>query len=281
MRVKVGALFVLTVAVTVRGDVFSSEFSSHPLHEGWDLVQEYCDPETWVENGWYQQEFDLVGCPPPPPDGDQEAYSRWLTDYNGALEFFLEFRVLTDGERSEIPGGAPSGVAMGNFFGVLYHVTVARDQVKFLRDVDLPIWFIDIHPDVAHCYRIELCPDRYIFYIDGDVADEGVPEGPFPSHDSRITWVGRAWYLSCHNSWDYVRYGVIPQDGSGDYNSDAEVGLDDFYFFHECLTNRRMGINGGPGQDAGPGCRFADFDDDTDVDLHDLAAFQRTFTGQD
>ncbi len=74
---------------------------------------------------------------------------------------------------------------------------------------------------------------------------------------------------------------MIPLDGSGDYDSDAEVTLDDFYFFHECLSNRRPGINGGPGNDAGPGCRFADFDFDTDVDLLDIAAFQRTLTGGD
>ena len=32
---------------------------------------------------------------------------------------------------------------------------------------------------------------------------------------------------------------------------------------------------------AGPGCRFGDMDDDTDVDLHDFAVFQNAFTGGD
>ena len=36
-------------------------------------------------------------------------------------------------------------------------------------------------------------------------------------------------------------------------------------------------INGGPDLDAGPGCRFADFDADSDVDLLDLAEFQNAF----
>jgi hypothetical protein len=53
--------------------------------------------------------------------------------------------------------------------------------------------------------------------------------------------------------------------------------LFDYYFAHECLTNRRPGINGGPHLDAGPGCRFTDFDFDGDVDLRDLAAFQNHF----
>lgn len=81
--------------------------------------------------------------------------------------------------------------------------------------------------------------------------------------------------------WDYVRFGVIPEDGSGDYDSDSAVTLDDFYFVHECLTNQRPGINGGPGKDAGPGCRFVDFDFDDDVDMKDIAFLQENFTGAD
>ena len=75
--------------------------------------------------------------------------------------------------------------------------------------------------------------------------------------------------------------GYTRSAGSGDFNSDAEIGLDDFYLFHECLTNDRLGINGGPDEDAGPGCRFADFDDDTDVDLLDFAEFQLAVTGSE
>ena len=52
---------------------------------------------------------------------------------------------------------------------------------------------------------------------------------------------------------------------------------DDFYFFHECLTSVRPGINGGPENDAGPGCRFADFNSDGDTDLLDFAKFQNAF----
>ncbi|UCC29522.1 MAG: hypothetical protein JSU86_15125, partial [Phycisphaerales bacterium] len=98
-------------------------------------------------------------------------------------------------------------MVMGNFFGVSYHLTVAQDLVQFLRDVGLPIWFIEIEPGLPHTYRIELYPDRYAFYIDACLIDEGVPEGPFPAHDSRITWQGESWYLPCENAWDYIRYG--------------------------------------------------------------------------
>ncbi len=273
------ATWLLLGAATAPGlaDVFSSEFFSDPVSEGWDLLQLVCS-DTWVDDGWYYQRFDHDVCSQGSSRG-QDAYVRWITDFNGQPRFFLQFRVQTDGDTSEIPRGAPTVVSMFNSAGVLYHVTVARDLVKFLRDVDLPIWFIEIDPGVPHEYRIELSPDLYAFYIDADLIDEGVPEGPYPAHDARITWLGRSWYLPCENAWDYIRYGVIPEDASGDYDSDAQVTLDDFYFFHECLTNRRPGINGGPGSDAGPGCRFADFDFDTDVDLLDIAEFQVNFTG--
>ncbi len=115
------------------------------------------------------------------------------------------------------------------------------------------------------------------FYIDAYLIDKDVPDGPFPAHDSRVTWRGKSWFLPCENAWDYIRFGVIPEEGSGDYDSDTAVTLDDFYFFHECLTNQRLGINGGPAKDAGAGCRFADFDLDNDVDLLDFAEFQLTF----
>ena len=270
MRLQLVALLVLASVATAHGQVFSSEFFSDPISEGWELIQEYCNPETWVEDGWYFQEFDLEGCPPPPPDGDQEAYSRWVTEYNGEPEFFLEFRVLTDGDRSEIPGGAPVGTAMGNFFGISYNVTVARDQVKFLRDVQLPIYFFDIEPEVPHTYRIELYPDWYLFYIDTWLADEGVPEGPFPSNDARIVWVGRSWYLPCQNEWDYIRYGVTPEPGSGDYDGDGLVGASDFYYFQDYFS--------GSNQAALPGARWADFDSDTDVDCYDWEAFKLAWT---
>jgi hypothetical protein len=274
IRLRATCLLLGATAAPVLAAVFSSEFSSDPVSEGWDLVLQYCEPETWNDQGWYHQELDLDACPPG-PGGGRDTYRRSLEPFNGAAQFFLEFRVQTDGHRSEIPGGAPTVVALGNSFGVIYHVTVARDLVKFARDVDLPIWFIEIDPGVPHTYRIELYPDRYAFYIDAYLIDEGLPEGTFPAHDSRITWQGRSWYLPCENAWDYIRYGVIPEDGSGDYDTDGAVAQDDFYFFHECLTNVRPGINGGPENDAGPGCRFADFDGD--ADLRDFAEFQNLF----
>ncbi len=172
------------------------------------------------------------------------------------------------------PTVSPIVLVLGNNAGVAYHITISRDLIQFYRDPDLPIFFIEIESGVAHTYRVDLDLDKYTFYIDGYLIDEGIPEGPFPAHDSEIVWQGRSYSLPCENAWDYIRYGVTPADSSGDYDSNSAVAQDDFYFFQECLTNERLGINGGPDNDAGPGCRFADFDADADVDLLDLAEIQ-------
>ncbi len=182
----------------------------------------------------------------------------------------------TDGNRSEIDGVAPAALTMGGRSGVLYHVTISRDLVRFIRDPEFPILWNSIQPDTFHRYRIELFGEhRYVWYIDGETIDEGVPEGQFPSDDSNINFRAKSWYLESTSSWDYIRYGRIPQDASGDYDSDDDRDLFDYYFVHECLSQS------GPETDAGPGCRFADFDGDTDTDLRDFAEFQNRFTGDE
>jgi len=261
----------------VLAQVYSSEFFSDPVSEGWQLVAQYCDPITWNSEGWYYQRLSLDTCPPG-PGGGTDGYRRSLEVFDGASHFFLEFRIEAYGDRSEIPFGAPAALVLANDAATGYHLTIARDLVKFLRDVDLPILFIGIQPGTPHTFRIELFPHLYVFYIDGHMIDEGGPEGLFPAFNPRIVWLGRSWYLPCENAWDYIRYGVIPADGSGDYDSDGTLTLSDFYFFHECLSNVHPGINGGPDNDGGPGCRFADFDSDGDTDLLDFAEFQNVFS---
>jgi hypothetical protein len=263
-----------TVASPAIAQIFCSEFLSDPVSEGWDLIQEYC-ADTWVQTGWYYQQLDRKGCPRGP--GGADVYWRWLEGFNGTPEFFAEFRVQTNGDRSEIPGGAPALVVLANDPGVIYHMTISRDLVKFARNVALPIWFIEIEPDVPHVLRIELTSGRYAFYIDADLIDEGVSEGPFPADNPRISWRGRSWYLPCLNAWDYFRVGQIPEDGSGDDDRDGVLTLFDQYFVADCLTKDGPGIFGGPDNDAGPGCRFTDFDADADTDLADFAVFQNHF----
>ncbi len=276
-RVQLIAACLLAGAGVTPGNaqVVTWEGASFPEADGWNQ-NTFCTPDRSIQGSWFRQTLAVGECAPP-PSGDRDSYTRSLESLDGATAFFLEFRLQTDGDRSEIPYGAPCLMVLASDGPAFYHITIARDLVKFARDVDLPMLFIEIEPGVPHTYRIELYPDRYAFYIDTYSIDEGVPAGPFPAYDPRIAWRGKSAYLPCHNAWDYIRYGVVPADGSGDYDSDGAATLDDFYFFHECLINDRPGIHGGPENDAGPGCRFADFDSDADTDLLDFADFQNAF----
>ncbi len=142
------------------------------------------------------------------------------------------------------------------------------------RDNTLPTLYIDIEPAVMHTYRLELYSDvSYMWFIDGELIDFGIPEGVYPSSSPVIAWRAKAWYLESTTQWDYVRYGTTPTNSTGDYDSDGDVDHVDFYFAQECFAAS------GPDTNAGPGCRFTDFDLDGDTDLIDFATFQHMYNG--
>ncbi len=276
------AALVLLCGVRGLADVVSYECGSLPTEAGWYVGQNWCNTEEWVANGYFFQRVEFCEGYDPPA-GQRSSYKHSLADFIGTAAFFVEWRVETTGVRSELPFTAPASLVSTNGGGVSYHFTISADQVRFIRDIpDFPILWPEIDPGVPHTYRVEQYGvDLYVVYIDGEVLDSGIPEGPHPAYDPRISMRAKAEFVESTTVWDYIRWGHIPIDGSGDFDSDDDVDGQDFYFFHECLSNDRPGINGGPDQDAGPGCRFADFDDDTDVDLRDFATFQNAFTGGD
>ena len=65
-RIRLRATWLLlgAAAVPVVAEVFSSEFFSDPVSEGWDLIQQNC-AETRVDDGWYYQRLDSDACPLP------------------------------------------------------------------------------------------------------------------------------------------------------------------------------------------------------------------------
>ncbi len=268
MRWRYSIFAVLIVAVPGFAQVVSYEASSFPGEE-WERIVD-CAPERWIEDGWFHQDVQHLRCD---PLSDTDAYFRGLGEFDGVATFFIELRIEADGDRAEIPFGGPAGLGLGSFGPVGYTFFIARDQLKFTQDGFHVILFVDIEPGVPHTFRLELFGDEaYRLFIDDGLVLFGVPGGRYPSNTPSITWLARSRNLDSHVRWDYIRYGVIPEDGSGDFDSDDDVDQDDYYFFHECLAAS------GPDTDAGPGCRFADFDADTDVDLDDFAAFQERFT---
>jgi hypothetical protein len=65
---------------------------------------------------------------------------------------------------------------------------------------------------------------------------------------------------------------VIVFPGTGDFDEDGDVDLNDFAQFAPCLT----GPGGGP---IPAGCGAFDSEPDNDVDMHDVAPFQESFNG--
>ncbi len=207
-----------------------------------------------------------------------------LTSFADSESFFVEWRMITDNpawliEEWQVPTVVVAG---GNGPG-FYHTVMTADLVRLLRSLSLPLVFAEIEPGTAHAYRLELFGDQlYVMFVDGEIVETGVPEGAYPDPTARLLWGAEVTHDDAPNAasaWDYVRAGRIPQDASGDYNNDEAHTLIDHYFIVDCLTKDGPGIFGGPGNAAGPGCRFADFDSDADVDLLDFAAFQNTFSG--
>ncbi len=263
------ALATLLSTPNVLADVFVYEADSFPEESGWDIVQIFCDPELWVEGGWFFQHVEL--CPGVPPPGGQTAgYRRYLDDFLGEGEFFIEWVVESDADQSEIPWGGGAAFAAASSGPVRYTFFITRDLVKLNRDNTLPIVFVEIEPGVPHTYRLELYgADLYVWYIDGEVADSGLPEAAYPSYTPFITWRASAAFLPDTTGWDYIRYGTIPAEGSGDFDSDGEVDFDDWPFFQECFST-----------DAGswPGCAWADMDFDGDTDCDDWSLFLKAWT---
>lgn len=262
----------LFIAVeTVIGDVVTYEGTSFPeeADKSWEYTPS-CDPERWIEDGWLFQNVG-VGCGGP-PEGDKDRYIRSLADFVGEEQFFIEWRMQTDGESSEITGVAPASMVAGGFFTVAYHFTISRDLVRFQRDAFVVTVFVDIDPEVPHTYRLEQYgAAEYIVYVDGEVIDAGIPGHAYPNDQNDVmAWRAKSWFLENNIKWDYVRLGTIPQDGSGDFNSDGEVNDDDFYFFQECITD--------PDAGSWRGCSWADFDFDGDVDCDDWQQFQLAWT---
>ncbi len=246
------------------------EGDQYPEDMGFERVGTF-DADRFLVDGDLVIHVDL-GVWGPLPGGEVDAYKLVLSGFVGQ-SFFVEWRCQSDAPNSEIPGtgGSILNAVGGN---VINHFTITEDRIRIWRGNSVPLMFLDIKPGVFHTYRMEIYEDRaYIYFVDGQIVDAGFTLSSFPSEDARIIWGSKMWFDESTNWWDYVRFGTIPQDFSGDFDSDSDVDVDDFRYFAECAAGS------GPGVDAGPGCRWADMDADADVDLHDFALFQLAFTG--
>ncbi len=264
---RMSAIVMLTAAAPALSQVVTFEASSFPDEQVWTRST-FCTPERAIEDGLLHQHLEPAQCAEP-PSGDRDTYVRSIAEFIGVSDFFVEWRLRADGDASEITWGGPSAVAAGSQGPVHYLFFISRDLVKFNRDNNLPIFFVVIDPDVPHTHRLELHGEElYTWYIDGVLVDSGVPEGTYPLNNPSITWHAQSAFLESHVTWDFLRYGTIPEN-EGDFNADGEVDFYDLYFFQECLL--------GPGG-SWPGCAWADMDGSGTVNCDDWMLFLAAWT---
>mgnify|MGYP001581359136 FL=1 len=120
---------------------------------------------------------------------------------------------------------------------------------------------------MLHTYYLALHSDlAYQWLIDGQQVNSGQYPSAFPNANARIQWWARYYQNEQTAQWDYLRYGVIPPDASGDFDSNSVIDDIDLYFFVDCLL--------GPDYDAaGPGCKWADLNADGTANAADIQAF--------
>ena len=272
MSVRISAALVLLAAAPIFASVVSYEADTSPVDAGWTLFQNYCNAAEWNSAGWLFQHVEL--CPgDPPPGGQVDAYTRSLADFLGAATFFLQWRGQTDAPNSEMDWGGGGAISVWSYGSVNYRFSIAADIAELNRDNTLPITRVPIAPGVPHTYRLELIGSAsYTWFIDGQVIDTGIPEGPYPSFNPNMNFRAKAAFVGNTTKWDYIRYGTIPRPNSGDYDSDGLVTAADLYFFVDCLL-------AGNYDAAGPGCRWADMNGDGVANAADIQLFVRAMLG--
>jgi hypothetical protein len=237
--------------------------------QSWERVGTFDATRTLVD-GALLIDVDL-GVWAPAPGGEQDFYRRSIPEFQGS-PFFVQWRCRSTAPNSEITGTGGS-VINSSGGASSYHFTITTDVVQFWRDNSLPILYFGIIPNSFHTYRVECNGSAtYSVFIDGSMVDSGLPEGPFPNSSARIIWGANMWNTPSINDWDYVRYGVIPPDNSGDFNNNGVVDETDAYFFVDCLLSE-------PYDAAGPGCKWADMNADGKADGADIRQFISAMTG--
>ena len=209
MRYGFAVAIALSALPISYGAVHSYECDSHPLDDNWILLQNFCDTTEWLNGGRFLQHVEI--CPGTEPVSGQTAtYRVSLAEFEGSGSFFFEWRVEPTGDRSEIPFGGPCGVSLFSFGPVLYWFGISRDQIKFLRDTDLPVPFFEIEAGIPHTFRLELYGDQqYVLFIDDQIVDAGLPEAAYPSSTPRVLMHVRVVHGASTTTWDYFRWGDI------------------------------------------------------------------------
>ena len=255
-------------AVPARAQIIAYEGDAFPESEAaapWTHITQGTPAQRWTDGSLFCQFIS---------PGQLDDYKRTIAEFTGSPSFFVTWREMTDVPRSQL-GDSPNGlVAATSINSDVFHFSVTADEVEFVRDNPLGLVLdVDIQPGVLHTYYLALHNDlSYSWCVDGVVVNSGQYPAPYPVSDARVQWWARCFGYSQTAKWDYVRYGVIPADHSGDFNNNGVVDETDLYFFIDCLL--------GPDYDAaGPGCRWSDMNADGKADGGDVQLFVNAMMG--
>lgn len=207
MRILLMLAALALGAAAASGDTYwyAWEGDDYPENEGW--FRAYGDENGFQQGGAvrtlangamtldslrHRQVYDYYGI-----------YS--ISDPEPGELFVAEWRVRIDqtGDpydngiviaRDHVPGH------VGAHFGY--------DSVRILYDNNL---VFPIMPDVFHNFRLESADmEHYSFYIDGSLIHEGAFESESILH-SYVAWGDGVQGLRSFATWDYVRFGVVPE----------------------------------------------------------------------
>ena len=195
-------LLVALFSTVATGASFTYDGDAFPEDVGWERISNL-DPERSVQEGWLVQVFQAPG--------EQDFYRRSLTDIAGSETFFVEWQVETTAPSSLLElSQTPVVVSAFGSTSSTYHTTITDSRVQLYRDTGIPLVYVDIDAGVPHTYRVELHGTAsYAWYIDGELVDSGVPEGPYPTESSFVIWGAEHDDPGHTTRWDFVRYGTI------------------------------------------------------------------------
>ncbi len=170
------------------------------------------DAERRIEDGWLVQVIRRYG--EGESNGQFDGYRYPLAEFAGADRFYAEWRLISDGRKSELVGAAPAGASFAGDLGISYHFTIARDRMCFIRHLRWPILYFDLDDGVSHVHRVELLGEHwYAYLIDGKVMDAGRPDGAYPTEDSRMIWWANTYLHESTARWDYLEFGEMLDPG--------------------------------------------------------------------
>jgi hypothetical protein len=173
------------------------EGNDYPENQGWQRITYGGGSHRWLGLG------NMVIDGLVTPTGSSDFYRLDASMDIGPDEFFLmEWRLRVD----EVPGWEDPGINMTSLDQAMLTIVYSADRFYIL---DEHIW-IDIAPGVFHEYSLKSYDlVTYTLHIDGELAHTGqyTPAG----WDSGVEWGDYGQSSRSLSTWDYVRFGIVPE----------------------------------------------------------------------